>query len=73
MEILKDIPFKFGPVDGELATPTGVSLLKALSPEFITNFSDVRIVSKEIGYGFGKRKYNGRYVNVVRAILGYGE
>ena len=69
MEILKEMPFKFGPVNGELATPTGVSLLKGLTPEFITNFSDIRIVSKEIGYGFGKRKFNGKYVNVMRAIL----
>ncbi len=68
MEILKDMPFKFGPLRGELATPTGVSLLKSLSPEFITNFSGLRITPMEIGYGFGKRKYDGKLLNVVRAI-----
>jgi|ETNmetMinimDraft_26_1059896.scaffolds.fasta_scaffold09173_1 hypothetical protein len=68
MEILKDMPFKFGPLRGELATPTGVSLLKALAPEFVTNFSGLRITPMEIGYGFGKRKYDGRLLNVVRAI-----
>ena len=68
MEILKEMPFKFGPLRGELATPTGVSLLKALSPEFVTNFSGLRITPEEIGYGFGKRKYDGKLLNVVRAI-----
>jgi len=68
MELLKNMPFKFGPLRGELATPTGVSLLKALAPEFVTNFSDLRITPMEIGYGFGKRKYDGRLLNVVRAI-----
>jgi len=68
MEILKDMTFKFGPLRGELATPTGVSLLKALAPEFVTNFSDLRITPTEIGYGFGKRKFDGKLLNVVRAI-----
>lgn len=68
MEILRGMPFKFGPLRGELATPTGVSLLKALSPEFVTNFSGLRITPAQIGYGFGKRKYDGKLLNVVRAI-----
>ncbi len=70
LEILKDIPFRFGPINGELATPTGVSLLKGLSPSFITNYSDVDFIPRHIGYGFGKRKYHGKYLNVVRALMG---
>lgn len=70
LEILKEMPFKFGPVNGELATPTGVSLLKGLAPNFITNYSDVEFIPLHIGYGFGKRKYHGRYLNVVRALIG---
>jgi len=70
LEILKDMPFKFGPVTGELATPTGVSLLKGLTPSFITNYSDVEFMPRHIGYGFGKRKYHGKYLNVVRALMG---
>jgi len=70
LEILKEMPFKFGPINGELATPTGVSLLKGLAPSFITNYSDVEFIPRHIGYGFGKRKYHGKYLNVVRALIG---
>ena len=70
LEILKEMPFKFGPINGELATPTGVSLLKGLAPSFITNYSDIEFIPRHIGYGFGKRKYHGKYLNVVRALIG---
>jgi len=70
LEILKEVPFRFGPIDGELATPTGVSLLKALEPDFLVSDSSEKIVPKEIGYGFGKRRYGGKYLNLVRPIGG---
>lgn len=70
LEILKDMPFRFGPVKGEMATPTGVSLLKELRPRFIPDVSKVEIVPYRIGYGHGKRTFGGTCLTVVRAIGG---
>lgn len=69
LHIMKNMKFKFGPVPGELATPTGTALVKSLEPEYVENFSDISFEPIAAGYGLGKRKYQDRYLNVVRAVL----
>lgn len=53
MEILKNlkIPFKFSTIKGELATPTGVSLLGNLNPVFGYPLFPVRILASGMGAG----------------------
>jgi uncharacterized protein (TIGR00299 family) protein len=64
LEILRGVPIRFEGV-GELTTPTGAALLKALSkvappPEFIV---------ERVGYGIGTQDFADR-ANVLRASLG---
>jgi hypothetical protein len=65
LEILriKGFPFKFGPVDGELATPTGVALLTALA----TPLPNLNLTFKplKIGYGAGALELPGQ-PNILR-------
>ena len=52
---LSGIPFRLGPVDGELATPTGLAVLAALVDEFVEETPPVRVLRS--GYGAGLRDY----------------
>jgi hypothetical protein len=67
LEILKAhmIPWKGGPVDKELLTPTGAALLATLVDEFVPDFPLIRAL--RVGYGAGKREY--ALPNVLRGII----
>jgi len=67
--ILKDynIPFKGGPVEKELVTPTGISILANLVTEFTPLYPPMRINTE--GYGAGKYEFHG-IPNVTRIIIG---
>ena len=67
MEILtrSNIPYQCDDVNTELVTPTGIGLLKCLSPVFGTMPA---MTIDRIGYGFGKRE-TGRF-NALRIITG---
>lgn len=67
--ILKDynIPFKGGPVEKELVTPTGISILANLVTEFTPLYPPMRV--KTEGYGAGKYEFHG-IPNVTRIIIG---
>jgi pyridinium-3,5-bisthiocarboxylic acid mononucleotide nickel chelatase len=56
LEILRshEIPWKGGPVEEELLTPTGAALLATLVDEFVPDFPLIR--AKRVGYGAGKRE-----------------
>ncbi len=62
-----DIPFKGGPVEKELVTPTGISILANLVTEFITVYPAMTINTE--GYGAGKYEFHG-IPNVTRVIVG---
>jgi uncharacterized protein (TIGR00299 family) protein len=66
MEILRshEIPWKGGPVEEELLTPTGAALLATLVDEFVQDFPLIR--AERVGYGAGKRELI--LPNVLRAI-----
>jgi len=57
LEILRalGIPFRRGPVEGELATPTGVAILGAVVDGFVTRTPVLRVLKR--GYGAGARDY----------------
>ncbi|RXT02828.1 nickel pincer cofactor biosynthesis protein LarC [Ammoniphilus sp. CFH 90114] len=63
-ELLRGIPLADLPVEGELTTPTGAGILKALVKEFRPIGS---IKMERIGYGAGNKDFD--HPNVVRAIL----
>ena len=67
LEILRshEIPWKGGPVEEELLTPTGAALLATLVDEFVPDFPLIR--AEKVGYGAGKRELF--LPNVLRAIL----
>ncbi|MFX1519172.1 MAG: nickel pincer cofactor biosynthesis protein LarC [Promethearchaeota archaeon] len=67
--ILKDynIPFKGGPVEKELVTPTGISILANLVTSFATVYPTMTITAE--GYGAGKYEFHG-IPNVTRVIIG---
>ncbi len=67
LEILKDMQFRFGPIDGELATPTGLAIIKNILFEYIEYILDVPITPKRTGYGLGTRVFED-YINIVRVI-----
>ena len=69
MEILKDMQFRFGPIDGELATPTGLAILKNILYEYIDYIQDLPITPKHVGYGLGTRVFED-YINILRIIYG---
>jgi hypothetical protein len=66
LEILRshEIPWKGGPVEEELLTPTGAALLATLVDEFVREFPLIR--AKRVGYGAGKRELT--LPNVLRTI-----
>ena len=67
LEILRshEIPWKGGPVEEELLTPTGAALLATLVDEFVPDFPLIR--AERVGYGAGKRELI--LPNVLRAIV----
>ena len=67
LEMLKDMQFRFGPIDGELATPTGISIIKNIIFEYIDYIHDLPITPKCIGYGLGTRVFED-YINILRVI-----
>jgi len=67
LELLKGMQFKFGPIDGELATPTGISILKNVIFEYIDYIHDIPITPKSVGYGLGTRVFED-YINILRVI-----
>ncbi|MHB8119919.1 MAG: nickel pincer cofactor biosynthesis protein LarC [Methanothrix sp.] len=66
MEILRahKIPWKGGPVEEELLTPTGAALLATLVDEFVPDFPLIR--AERVGYGAGKKELV--LPNVLRTI-----
>ncbi len=67
LEILRahEIPWKGGPVQAELLTPTGAALLAALVQEFLSDFPLLKAV--RVGYGAGGRELS--LPNVLRGMI----
>jgi uncharacterized protein (TIGR00299 family) protein len=67
LEILRahEIPWKGGPVQAELLTPTGAALLAALVYEFLPDFPLLKAV--RVGYGAGGRELS--LPNVLRGLI----
>ena len=67
LEIMRahNIPWKGGPVEEELLTPTGAALLATLVDEFVPDFPLIRAM--RVGYGAGRREY--ALPNVLRGII----
>lgn len=67
LEILRshEIPWKGGPVDEELLTPTGAALLATLVDEFVPDFPLIQ--ATRVGYGAGKREL--LLPNVLRSMV----
>ncbi|MBL0389493.1 nickel pincer cofactor biosynthesis protein LarC [Tumebacillus sp. ITR2] len=65
-ELLKGIPLAKSPAEGELTTPTGAGVLRALATRFgpLENFT-----VDAIGYGAGTKNFP-EHPNVLRAMLG---
>ena len=69
LEIFKryKIPIKGGPIDTELTTPTGASMLVNLYPEKITNYPE--FIPERIGYGTGVKEFEA-IPNILRISIG---
>lgn len=67
LEILRsrEMPWKGGPVQSELLTPTGAALLAVLVDEFVQEFPLIR--AEKVGYGAGKRDLD--LPNVLRGVI----
>ena len=67
LEIMRShkIPWKGGPVEEELLTPTGAALLATLVDEFMSGFP--LMLAKNVGYGAGNREL--KLPNVLRGIV----
>ncbi|MBN1234448.1 MAG: nickel pincer cofactor biosynthesis protein LarC [Methanotrichaceae archaeon] len=67
LEILRTrkMPWKGGPVEEELLTPTGTALLATLVDEFVPDFPLMQ--AEKVGYGAGKKELV--LPNVLRAIV----
>jgi hypothetical protein len=68
LEILRvhKIPWKGGPADQEMLTPTGAALLAVMVNEFLTDLPPIK--AERVGYGAGKRDL--ALPNVLRSIIG---
>jgi uncharacterized protein (TIGR00299 family) protein len=68
LEILRSfkIPWRGGPVDQELLTPTGAALLAVLVDEFLPEHPLIK--AEKVGYGAGKRELS--VPNALRGIVG---
>ncbi len=67
LEILRahEIPWKGGPVQAELLTPTGAALLAALVHEFLPDIPLIKAL--RVGYGAGERELS--VPNVLRGMI----
>lgn len=63
----RGIPFKLGPVEGELATPTGVALLAALADEFVSETPPLKVL--RLGYGAGSMDYGTQPLSVAEVYV----
>ncbi len=63
----KKIPIKGGPIETELSTPTGASILASLANEFCCFYPE--IVPHKVGYGAGNKDFE-EMPNVLRLTLG---
>lgn len=59
---------KGGPIEGELLTPTGASLLSSLNPAFLEYLPLMKV--KKIGRSFGTREYEGDTLICFQIIQG---
>lgn len=68
LEILRagNIPWKGGPVDQELLTPTGAALIAAMVDRFVLEYPLIQ--AEKVGYGAGSR--DGTMPNALRAVIG---
>ena len=66
VNILKGVSIKGGPVDTELATPTGSALFKSFCDEFKEFQPKLNV--KSVGYGAGSKEFN--FPNVIRLMEG---
>jgi uncharacterized protein (TIGR00299 family) protein len=64
-EILKDVPCRYGTVDGEATTPTGAAILSHAVNAFLPKGT---FKPEAIGYGIGKKDFE--IPNVLRVALG---
>lgn len=69
LELIRGIPVISLPVDGEIVTPTGISILKTVSKGF--GNCPLRKINK-VGYGLGDNKIPGMS-NALRLMIGEGE
>jgi uncharacterized protein (TIGR00299 family) protein len=59
------MPWKGGPVEEELLTPTGAALLAVLVDEFVSSIPPIR--AEKVGYGAGRRELD--LPNVLRSMI----
>ena len=64
---LRGIPIRGGPVDTEIATPTGMAILGAFVTKFMT-YLPGNILVRKIGYGAGQKRFP-TVPNLLRVIL----
>jgi len=64
------VPILGGPVNEELATPTGVSMLASLASAFIERAPSM--IPERVGYGAGKRELLSA-PNILRIVIGQSE
>ncbi len=72
LEIFKifKIPIKGGPIQTELTTPTGASMLVNLNPKKIVNYPE--FIPEKVGYGTGTKEFDG-IPNILRVSIGIPE
>jgi pyridinium-3,5-bisthiocarboxylic acid mononucleotide nickel chelatase len=63
----KNFPFKGGPVESELATPTGVSIIVNLASECSRFYPEM--APQKVGYGAGCKEF-GDVANLLRIVVG---
>lgn len=68
LEILRasNIPWKGGPVDQELLTPTGAALMAVMVDRFVLEYP--LVMAEKVGYGAGSR--DSSMPNALRAVIG---
>jgi len=69
LELLRvsGIPFEGGPVEGEIATPTGVALLASMASRILQFYPPMTV--ERIGYGAGSMLHGGS-PSVLRVLIG---
>lgn len=66
LEILKGVPLEQTDVSGELTTPTGAAIIKALA----TSFGPIPSMTvRTVGYGAGEKNFSDR-PNMLRVVIG---